>query len=94
LKYRQFKRDLQRRCGFNRRHGHRHFHHERTGQQGISGGSGNGIPGNTKQAVLIAWSTQAASPLKIEDAAARAQNVTVFIYRLNPALVTRNPVLR
>jgi hypothetical protein len=23
-----------------------------------------------------------------------AQNVTVFIYRLNPALVTRNPVLR
>jgi hypothetical protein len=55
---------------------------------------GPDFPGNTKQALLVAWSTQAASPLQIEDATARAQNVTVFVYRLNPALASRNPKLR
>ncbi|HEX8234353.1 MAG TPA: hypothetical protein VF600_00190 [Abditibacteriaceae bacterium] len=55
---------------------------------------GADFPNNTKQALLIGWSTQAASPLEIENATARAQNVTVFVYRLNPALVARNPKLR
>jgi hypothetical protein len=55
---------------------------------------GSNFPGNTKQALLVGWSTQAASPLQIEDATARAQNVTIFVYRLDPALAARNPKLR
>jgi hypothetical protein len=55
---------------------------------------GSEFPGNTKQALLVAWSTQAASSLQIQNETTRAQNVTVFVVRLNPALVTRNPKLR
>jgi hypothetical protein len=57
----------------------------------LSTALGSGFPRGTKQALLVAWSTEAAAPLQLENETGRTQNVTLFVFRLDKALINRNP---